>query len=384
MHLIERYATSCGIKINKPDIYQKYLPIPYNKYIVFYPQNIKNAAEYAHWQIVIDAISQFLTSENIHILQIGNKDSKKYTNCAFLDEASVDFQNIAYIIKNSELVLGVDSINNHIASSFNKKIVALYYNVNLQNVKPYWGDKSNQKILYPKILTKPFYGANNIHKSINLINPEEVCKSILGLLDAKYKQMINTLFIGDNFNNRTLDVIPDGPIDINILNIQNLIVRMDLNFDETILNNLLMHKKCIIITKKSISVDLIKTHKQNILQIVYILDKDNDVEFVKFIKASDIQYVLLSEESDETINNFKLKYMDYGLIHKKNKNVKNFEFSKDKKVLFRCSKIYFSSKGVFNCKYAWLNDIKNSQDVIDNEIFWEDMQDFHIFTIDNL
>ena len=159
---------------------------------------------------------------------------------------------------------------------------------------------------------------------------------------------------------------------------------MDLNFDETILNNLLMHKKCIIITKKSISVDLIKTHKQNILQIVYILDKDNDVEFVKFIKASDIQYVLLSEESDETINNFKLKYMDYGLIHKKNKNVKNFEFSKDKKVLFRCSKIYFSSKGVFNCKYAWLNDIKNSQDVIDNEIFWEDMQDFHIFTIDNL
>jgi len=384
MHLIERYATSCGIKINKPDIYQKYLPIPYEKYIVFYPQNIKNAAEYAHWQIVIDTVSQFLTPQKIYILQIGNKDSKKYTNCAFLDEASVDFQNMAYIIKNSELVLGVDSINNHIASSFNKKIVALYYNINLQNVKPYWGDESNQKILYPKVSTKPFYGSNNIHKSINLINPEEICKSILALLNIKYNQMINTLFIGENFNNRTLDVVPDGPMEIQTLNIQNLIVRMDLKFDEDILNNLLTHKKCIIITKKQISIDLINRHKQNILQIVYILDKDNDFEFVRFIKAANIQYVLLSEESDETINNFKLKYMDYGLIHKKNKNVKNFTLPKDKKAFFRCSKLYFSSKGVFNGKYAWLNDIKNSQDVTDDKVFWEDMQDFHIFTIDNL
>jgi hypothetical protein len=384
MHLVERYATSCGIKINRPEIYQKYLPIPYNKYIVFYPQNIKSGAEYDHWQIVISSIFQFLASENIYIIQIGNKDSKKYINCAFIDEASIDFQNLSYIIKNAELVFGVDGINNHIASSFNKKMVALYYNINLQNVKPYWGDKSNQKLLYPKTSTKPFYGSNKTHKSINSINPEEVSKSVLDLLKVKYPQMINTLFIGNNFNNRTLDVIPDGPINIEILkDTSSLIVRMDLCFDEAILNNLLSHKKCVLITKKPINPQLIANYKQNILQIVYILDKHNDLNFIKFIKSNNIQYTLISEEPEEVINSFKLKYMDYGLIFKKNKNEKNFELPKNKQVFFRCAKVYFSSKGVFNGKYAWLNNLQNSQDVTDDQAFWEDLQDFHIFTIDN-
>ena len=384
MHLVERYATSCGIKINRPEIYQKYSPIPYNKYIVFNPQNVKNGAEYDHWQIVISTVFQFLASENIHIIQIGNKDSRKYSNCAFIDEASIDFQNLGYIIKNAELVLGVDGISNHIASSFNKKIVSLYYNINLENVKPYWGDKSNQKLLYPKTSSKPFYGSNKTHKSINSINPEEVCKSVLDLLNIKYPQMINTLFIGNNFNNRTLDVIPDGPINMDILKgTANLIVRMDLCFDEAILDNLLSHKKCIIVTKKSINPELIASQKQNILQIVYILDKDNDPNFIKFIKNNNIKYTLISEETDQIIDTFKLKYMDYGLIFKKNKNQKSFELPSNKQVYFRCSKVYFSSKGPFNGKYAWLNNLQNSQDVVDNETFWEDLQDLHIFTIDN-
>lgn len=383
MHLIERYATSCGIKINKAEIYQKYLPIPFNNYIVFYPKNQKTEAEYDHWQIVIDSLIQFLNQQNIQIIQIGNKDSKKYNGCAFIDEASIDFQNLAYIIKNAQLVLGMDGINNHIASSFNKKIVALYYNVNIENIKPYWGDKVNQRLLYPKIDKRPFYGSNKTHKSINKINPEEVIKSVLNLLNIKYPQMINTIYIGNSFHNKTLDIIPDGEININAINVPNLIVRMDLSFDETVLNALLMHKKCIIITKRPINKELITTYKNNILQIVYLLDKNNDPNFVKFIKNNNIQYILLSEESDEVINTFKLNYMDYGLIFKKEKNNKTFNLNKDKKYFFRCSKIYISSKGIFTSKYAWINNIQNFQEVIDDDILWEDLQDLHIFTVDN-
>jgi len=384
MHLVEKYATSCGIRINKPEIYEKFFPVPFNKYIIFCPKNTKNGSEYDHWQIVIDTLVQFMKTQEIHIIQIGDKNSKKYTNCAFIDESIIDFQNLTYLIKNSELVLGVDTVANHIASSFSKKIVGLYYNINIENVKPYWGEKSRQKLLYPKIFTKPFYGSNLNHKSINSINPEEVTTSVLNLLNIKYESMINTIFIGNNFHNRTLDVIPDGPLNLEILNnVQNLIVRMDLCFDEAILNNLLSYKKCIIITKKPINTDLIKNRRANILQIVYILDKDNDPNFIKLIKNNNIQYTLISEETDETINTFKLKYMDYGLIFKKNKNEKTFELPKDKEIFFRCSKSYFSSKGVFNGKYAWLNNLQNSQNVTDNEAFWEDLQDLHIFTIDN-
>lgn len=384
MHLIEKYATSCGIKINKPEIYQKYLPIPFNNYILFYPKNQKTEAEYDHWQIVIDTIIQFLNPLNIQIVQIGNKDSKKYNNCAFIDESSIDFQNVAYIIKNSQLVLGMDGIYNHIASSFNKKIVGLYYNVNIENIKPYWGEKVNQKLLYPKVGNRPFYGSNKIHKSINKINPEELIKSVLTLLNIKYPQMINTIYIGNNFHNKTLDVIPDGQININALNIPNLIVRMDLSFDEVVLKDLVATKKCVIVTRRAINKELISTYKNNILQIVYLLDKNNDPSFVKFIKNNNIQYILLSEESDETINSFKLDYMDYGLIFKKEKNKKTFELSETKKAIFRSAKTYFSSKGIFTSKYAWINNIQNFQEVIDDDILWEDLQDLHIFTIDNV
>jgi hypothetical protein len=77
--------------------------------------------------------------------------------------------------------------------------------------------------------------------------------------------------------------------------------------------------------------------------------------------------------------------MDYGLIFKKEKNKKTFELPENKKPIFyRSSKTYFSSKGIFTSKYAWLNNFQNFQEFIDNEILLEDLQDLHIFTIDNV
>jgi hypothetical protein len=196
---------------------------------------------------------------------------------------------------------------------------------------------------------------------------------------------MNTVFIGNSFHNKTIDIIPDGEINLEpLISISNLIVRMDLNFDEKILEQLLINKKCIIITKKSIDLDLINKYKNNILQIVYLLEEDNDLNFIKFLKNNNIQYLLLSEQTEEVINKFKLKYMDYGLIFKKEKNKKEFDLSNIKDLFFGCSKIYISSKGVFNTKYAYLNNINNLNKVIDDDVFWEDLQDLHIFTIDNI
>jgi hypothetical protein len=383
MHLIEKYAASCGVKITKPEIYQMYMPIPFDKYILFYPSNSKTSADYDHWQIVIDAIFDFIKNKGISIIQISNKNAKKYNNCAFLDEESINFNNLSYLIKNSELILGVDGINNHIASSFNKKIVSLYYNTNINNVKPYWGEKSNQILIEPKIESKPYYGNNKIYKTSNLIKPEEVIESILYLLNIKYNQMIKTLFIGNNFHNKNLEIIPDGEINISNIEAETLIIRMDLSFNEEALEKILPNKKCIIFTNKNLNLNLIKKYKNNIFKIIYFLTEDNDVNFIKKIKSFNIEYTLVSESSDELINKYKIKYMDYGLIFKKEKNKINFEIPKDKKVFFRSSKIYLSSKGIYNTKYGWINNINNFQEIIDNELFWEDLNDLYIFTIDN-
>ena len=55
MHLIEQYALSCGAKINKPYIREKYFPIPANNYITFSPQS-KPSKNYDYWKEVLSMI----------------------------------------------------------------------------------------------------------------------------------------------------------------------------------------------------------------------------------------------------------------------------------------------------------------------------------------
>lgn len=384
MHLIEKYATSAGVKINKPEIYYKYFPVPCDRYILFCPDNQKNDLTYDNWQVVLDGIYQFLQVLNISVIQIGNDKSKKYNNCFFLSEETIDYQNIAYLVKNSELILGVDGIINHLASIYNKKIVSLYSNVNTENFKPYWGDKANQILLSPVYKNKPFYGGNKIHRNINTIYPESIIKSVLNLLNFKFNQMLNTIHIGNNFHNKTLDIIPDGNINLENLNIDTFIIRMDLSFNINILMDLLKIKKSIVVTDKPIDKEIIIENKKNIIKVVYFIKSKNDPDFVKTLKYNNINYILISELEEDEIDRIKINYMDYGLIIRKIKNIPDFQLPKDRNVSYRSSKMYLSSKGLFNSLYAWKNNLKNHQDVKDDDLFWEDLNDLYIFTIDNI
>lgn len=384
MHLIEKYATSAGVKISKPEIYYKYFPVPCDRYILFCPDNQKNDLTYDNWQVVLDGIYQFLQAVNISIIQIGNDKSKKYNNCFFLSDETIDYQNIAYLVKNSELILGVDGVINHLASIYNKKIVSLYSNVNTENFKPYWGDKTNQILLSPVYKNKPFYGGNKIHRNINTIYPETIIKSVLSLLNFKFNQMLNTVYIGNNFHNKTLDIIPDGNINLQNLNIDTFIIRMDLSFNINILIDLLKIKKSIVVTDKPINKEIIIENKKNITKVIYFIKNENDPNFIKTLKYNNINYILISELEEDEINKIKINYMDYGLIIRKVKNIPNFELLKDKKYSYRSSKMYLSSKGIFNSRYAWQNNLKDHQKVENEDAFWEDLNDLYIFTIDNV
>lgn len=81
MHILEQYALSCGLKIDEPYIYEKYFPIPHERYITFSPFGKFNSSKYSYWQEVIDLLSPILKKENIHIVQIGNQNERGYQNC---------------------------------------------------------------------------------------------------------------------------------------------------------------------------------------------------------------------------------------------------------------------------------------------------------------
>ena len=136
MHIVEQYALNCGVKIDKPYIYEKYLSLPFEKYISFHPQGKFSSRLYDYWCEVINFIHPILIKNDIHIVQIGGPNEKLYELCYPLN-GQTDYNNVAYIIRNSLLHLGVDSFPIHMASAMQKKIVGLYCNMYKEQSCPY-------------------------------------------------------------------------------------------------------------------------------------------------------------------------------------------------------------------------------------------------------
>lgn len=378
MHLVERYASSCGVKIGKPYIYETFFPIPVEKYISFQPFSKYQSKNYDYWDEVINIISPYLQKENIKIIQIGSKDDK-YINGTINLSGQTKISQAAYIINNSILHFGADSFATHIASGFNKKIVCIYSNNNINNVSPYWSKKEDVRLLKPNTNKKPQYSANEIPKSINKIKPEDIAKNILDLLNIRYSNLPRTIHIGSDYNSKTFEIIPDKPIDISQINIETFIIRMDYHFNEGILEYYLQNRKCIIISNKSINENILKTYKNNIVQFVYIIEKDNDSSFIKILKNNTINAAYISYLTEEELNPLKLDYMDYGLIIRRDYPTDQITY--DENTYFKSSRIIISSEGQFNTKYQWLT--KNiSNKYIDHEDLKKELNNLYIFSLD--
>lgn len=377
MHLIEAYASSSGLKIDKPFIYTVFFPLSTQNYISFQPFS-KPSKNYDYWEEVINLIYPYLKSNNIDIVQIGSKDDQKINECVHTC-GKTSISQAAYIIKNSILHFGADSFGVHVASGFDKKIVALYSNNNIANVGPYWSRKEDVILIKPDLNKNPSYSFNESPKSINTIKPEKIAESILTLLNIRHKPFHKTIFIGDNYNQKTVELILDQFVNPNFIQINNLIIRMDYAFNEEALAIILKSKKCIIFTNKPINIDLLKNYKANILQIIYEIEENNDSNFIKELRKNGINFAMTSYLEDDLLNKYKLNYMDYGLIINKKhisskddlgiKNCENYKYFSSRNII--------SSKGQFKSKYDWLNN--NGDSVIDTPDFWKEAQNFYIY-----
>jgi len=378
MHLIERYATSCGVKIDKPYIYDTFFPVNVEKYISFQPFSKYQSKNYDYWDEVISIISPYLQKNNITLVHIGAKDDKAINNTLNLC-GQTNISQAAYIIKNSIMHIGADSFAAHIASGYGKKIVALYSNNNINNVKPYWTKQEDMVLLSPNINKKPQYSVNESPKSINDIKPEDIAEGILKLLNIPYNNLPKTVYIGNEYINKTLEIIPDKPINPAQIGLETLVIRMDYVFNEQVLELFLQQKKCIVFTNKPINEELLKKYKQNIPQLIYIVEKDNDTTFVKTLKRNTINAGFISYLSEKELNQFKLDYMDYGLIIKRDHPTDKIEANNN--TYFKSSRILISSEGQFNSKYQWeTKDMSNKY--INNPELNKELNNLYIFNLD--
>jgi hypothetical protein len=388
MHLVETYALNCGLKIDKPFIYEKYCPIPFNKYISFQPCSKYDSKSYDLWQEVINQIHPKLIEKDIHIIQIGGKDEKPVDNCYHL-QGKTTINQAAYIIKRAIMHFGADSFGVHIASSYDKPIVALYSNGRPENAGPYFGNKNNVKLIeIDKKDRRPSYSAQESPKTINEIDPIEVANSILKFLDLEDVKL-KTLYIGNEYHRKLIEAVPDSVIsDISKLGVNSLIMRLDYEFNENALVEQLKRNNCSIYTNKPIKYSILNQYKNNIAQIIYNLDENHDINFVKDLKKLAKPFVVLTYLSDDFVQSIKYDYMEYSKILKLNKTIKNnIPQLKDRdltNVYYKSNKITISKGKVYNSKATYKTGIiyeGKPIKVVDNPDFWEEAKYFYIFEL---
>jgi hypothetical protein len=394
MHIVETYALSSGSKINKPFVYTKYVPLPFQNFISFQAAGKAQPREYDYWQEVIDFIKPTLDHHGIAIVQVGSKEEKPFVGTLPLN-GQTDLGQLAYVISRAKLHLGVDSCGVHLASAFDIPIVSIFGNSHPKNCGPFFGDKEKQVCLTPfnKDL-RPSYASFEEKKSINKLKPEEIAREVLDLLSLKSESKIyKTLSRGPKYPHSNIQCVPDSVSNFGRENISNVIMRMDLLFDQDILANQLSKSKCSIITKEPIITDILSQFQSSITQIVYLLDENHDPSFVEKIKFNGINFALLSEMSDEKIQAIKMDYMEYGLIQKKKTTApEDIEVIRKHgcENLFYRSKKFFISKGkIFPSIAAWeegkpIDGAKaQTLPVIDKKSFWSELEDYYILKNSN-
>ena len=81
MHLIEKYSLETGLKIGKPDVYEKFYPLPFSgKYVTQYVEQGIPSMQYDYWEDVIEIINPYLKANDIKILNLNPMKVKQMDN----------------------------------------------------------------------------------------------------------------------------------------------------------------------------------------------------------------------------------------------------------------------------------------------------------------
>lgn len=387
MKLIESYSKQTGCEISDPFIFQKPYPLPFDKYIVINVSSGHVGKNYAYWQDVVDLLHKQLKELNIYIVQLGAQDDQIINHCFNL-QGKTDIHQSSYILNNSILFLGNDSLLSHVAGYLDIPSVLLYGPTSPDCHSPYW--KNDKTILIESdrngLLPSFIYEENP--RTIDLIPVEKVVESIWSILGVDKFDNIETVNIGSRYNTNIIESVLDSIVPSAFLPNSILNIRYDFLQDVNMLARQVQERKCTVITDKVIDINLFAQLKHNITNVVYMVDENDNPDFAKAIKNLGIKISLCSKLDSQKLNIKKLGYFDIDPVFELTKFTKD---SINKKELvtsnthFKSKKILLSKGNFYLSQAHYLNDIpmasfnSNSMEILDVPKFYEELDYFYLF-----
>ena len=371
MHKLESFALSVGSKIEKPFIDKNYYPILDEKFICVSQESISNSKNYSNFNDVMFHIKPFLEDNGINVIELGSPDSDSifYTkNYKHTSRLQANF-----IINKSLLYFGNFNYYANIASALNKPIV-LPSNKDIESsFKPYWSTAKSCKVLMAETDLMPSRNDDENPKTINLIHPELIAKSILDLLNIENDlDTIETIFIGDNYHSPTLDLIPSNFQLENFKNQKNINVRLDKKYDINFLVKCKTIKSLSITTDQDIPRQVLTHLKDNINNITFYIDKNTTIETINNMQSIGKPLFLLCKNKED-LKSIQLKFIDHPVVldqklSKKDLKVKNLD-----NLIFLSKKNIISEGKAYN-SFLSLSEGRNVSKVLNKKVFWEDLK----------
>lgn len=409
-NLIETYARSTGLRIDKPWVKQDFWPMPFSRFITLSAGSGQAAKNYSYFQIVVDLLNPILSPLDIHIIQLGD-DKTPLLSGTYDLRGKMNIAQSTNLIQRAVCHLGVDSWSAHMAGILNKPLVALYGTTSALIHGPHWQDPARTILLEAhRWGRKPTFGAEGHPKSIDTIRPEEVANAVLKLLAPPDRINRRTQFIGPMFFFSIFDVVP------NSLSLPNLAlevpftVRMDIEFNEPMLLAILQTgRKVTIVTKACVNLQLLAAFRQNILSYNHEIDETCPREFPAQVKSLIPNSVFFSRGKDpETLSRLRFHFFDHCSIEQvayatradyirdsalylnisEPDAQKRLDSALESGILtVQTNKVILSNGSIYR-SYAHLSsstpsDLNQSSaqglSVIDSEEFWRDANHFYIY-----
>jgi len=378
-HLIEEYAKSLGVKIGKPTLIDHYYPTLDNKYITIHADDKIDSKNYEYFPQVINLLKPILHKNGYKIYQIGGPQDPKLANSdgIFLN---LNYKQSAFLIKNSKLHIGIDSLPIHIASMYDVPIVALYSHIYPSNAYPFWSSKDKFSILEAdRKGNKPSFSYQEHPKTIRTIKPEDIVNSALKLLNINPVNF-NSLYIGCNYHIPVLEVVPNFRATLQDQKNNTVYIRADLHFDDQNIAFWCSNYKVKIICDKLLPLDLLNYFSSKIEHVFFKLkDTDVPIEYFEEVKKSKINFTICTTEK-EKLPSLRNKFFDFKVEYD-NINDRVEEFKKleckflTNKILISNGKLYASEA---HLKIDKTLDTENKTIYSDND-FWKDFEHFYFY-----
>lgn len=322
MKLATLYSSSANSKLGRPFIKTDYFPLDCENYICLHGGggNDKFPAKiYSLWQNVVNLILPYLEKNNIKIVQLG-LGNERIINGAINLLGKTSIHQSAYLIQNSQLLIGNDSSLAHIAGALNVGVVALYGPTGEPH-EPFWRNDKRSKCLHSHRNGKlPSFSSNEQgFQTINLIKPELVAKTILEILEISHAINETTLCIGEFFPEQSIEIIPDTIIDPNFMPNMIFNMRADYFFYEDLIYKNLAQRKYVVITDRPLNIEILKQLKHNVAAIVYEITDNHNIDFCKQIVKLGLPVNLITYQSEDFLKTILLDYLDLPLIVRKTK-----------------------------------------------------------------